>query len=296
MYWNHPNTIVKFDKLTVKHFRKDYFYMEEHFHSWYEMTYLADGQRNFFIKDTKYTVQKGDLVFIAPSDIHRSFDANPSEYEKIELCFDPAWVARAQAIAPDFALQFPFDQEVRILRLGPEEQEYVESIFFKMIYEMKRQPSGYTYEVTMLLTQLLMFSTRQYQLPASHQPLTLPAADNITKMIRYINDNYTERLYLDELAAIFHFNPSYLSHRFKEVTGISFIDYVNSVRVKEAQKLLVRSATPVTDVAMQCGFTNLTHFGRVFKDMTGSTPTAYRKNHQSLRSLGSMSADSFPIS
>ncbi|TDF98679.1 AraC family transcriptional regulator [Paenibacillus piri] len=279
MYWNQPNTILKYDQLTVKHIRKDHFSMDDHFHSRYEITYLIDGERHFFIKDTTYTLQKGDLVFIAPADIHRSFDANPSGYEKIELYFDPKWIHKTGVIASDFDVVYPFDQENRMLRLASREQEYVESLLFKMMYEMKQQPAGYNHEITMLLTQLLMFSTRQCHLLTHQQPRTLPVSDNITRMIRYINENYTEKLCLEHLAAMFHFNPSYLSYRFKEVTGISFIEYVNSVRVKEAQKLLTKSSSPVTDIALQCGFTNLTHFGRVFKYITGITPSAYRRKH-----------------
>lgn len=279
MYWNQPNTIAKYDQLTVKHIRKDHFSMDDHFHSWYEITYLVDGVRHFFIRDTKYTLQKGDLVFIAPTDIHRSFDANPSEYEKIELYFDPKWIVRSEDIAPDFDVVYPFLQENRILRLAAREQEYVETLLFKMIYELKQRPIGFTHELTMLLTQMLMFTTRQCHLPTHQQPRTPPVSDNITNMIRYINANFTEKLYLEDLAAKFHFNPSYLSYRFKEVTGISFIEYLNSVRVKEAQRMLANSGSPVTDIALQCGFSNLTHFGRVFKDITGVTPSAFRRNH-----------------
>lgn len=279
MYWNHPNTIAKFDQLAVKRLRKDRFYMDEHFHSWYEITYLMDGDRHFFIKDTKYALQKGDLVFIAPNDIHRSMDASPSEYEKIELIFDPGWLTKVQSLSPEVDLTFPFGHEVRILRLTVREQEYIECLFLKMMYEMKQKPPGYPHEITMLLTHLLLFSTRQYQSPTQPQPRAFPASDNITTMIRFINDNFMERLQLEDLAAQFHFNPSYLSFRFKEVTGISFVEYVNSVRVKEAQKQLVKSGQPITEIAMQCGFSNLTHFGRVFKDIAGITPTAYRKNH-----------------
>ncbi|MFD0675702.1 MULTISPECIES: helix-turn-helix transcriptional regulator [unclassified Paenibacillus] len=279
MYWKYPDTILKFDGLTAKRFRKDHFYMDDHFHSWYEITYLLDGSRHFFIKDKKYVLKKGDLVFIAPNDIHRSLDANPSEYEKIELGFDLKWISRARNIAPDFEMDFPFHQDIRILRLTLQEQEYVESILTKVMHEIMQEQYGFQHEAAMLLTQLLMFSTRLYQLPSQQQPQTSPGSDNITNMIRYINDNYMEKLYLENIASKFHFNPSYLSYRFKEVTGISFVDYVNSVRIQEAKKLLVKSNSPVTEVAMQCGFTNLTHFGRVFKGLTGITPTLFRRNY-----------------
>jgi YesN/AraC family two-component response regulator len=72
-------------------------------------------------------------------------------------------------------------------------------------------------------------------------------------------------------------SPYYLSRFFKEATGFTFVEYLNSVRIKEAKRLLERSSMKVKLISRKVGFGSVTHFGRVFKLVTGHTPLYYRK-------------------
>ncbi|MFW5749714.1 MAG: helix-turn-helix domain-containing protein, partial [Halanaerobium sp.] len=84
-------------------------------------------------------------------------------------------------------------------------------------------------------------------------------------------------LTLSSLADKFNYSPAYLSRAFKEVTGFNFVEYKNNVRIKEAGKLLQQSKLSVTEIATEVGFNNITHFGRIFKEITDLSPLAYRK-------------------
>ena len=99
----------------------------------------------------------------------------------------------------------------------------------------------------------------------------------ISDIVRYINSHYRERITLDNLSRQFHLSPSHLSRMFKEVTGFGLNEFINQVRIKEAQRLLRTTRYSVTEVAAQTGYDNITHFGRTFKKMTGSSPSRYRK-------------------
>jgi transcriptional regulator GlxA family with amidase domain len=77
-------------------------------------------------------------------------------------------------------------------------------------------------------------------------------------------------------------SPYYISRMFKEVTGFSFVHYLNLIRVKEAQRLLQRTEMKITDVALSVGFDNFSHFGKTFKSITQTTPREYRKQQRSL--------------
>ena len=72
-------------------------------------------------------------------------------------------------------------------------------------------------------------------------------------------------------------NSSYLSRIFKKNTGFSFNEYVNYQRIFSAQDLLKNTTKQITGIAISVGFDSSTHFGRVFKQLTGFTPSAYRK-------------------
>jgi YesN/AraC family two-component response regulator len=84
-------------------------------------------------------------------------------------------------------------------------------------------------------------------------------------------------LSLQSLAEKFYVSPYYLSRFFKEVTGFTFVEYLNNVRVKEAKKLLESSSMKVNLIFKKVGFGSVTHFGRVFKSVTGYAPLHYRK-------------------
>ncbi|MNJ41043.1 Bifunctional transcriptional activator/DNA repair enzyme AdaA [compost metagenome] len=84
------------------------------------------------------------------------------------------------------------------------------------------------------------------------------------------------------LAEKFYVSPYYLSRFFKEATGFTFVEYVNSVRINEATKLLERSSLKVNLIAKKVGFGSVTHFGRVFKSVTGHAPLYYRKEASEL--------------
>ncbi|MNW01185.1 HTH-type transcriptional regulator YesS [compost metagenome] len=77
-----------------------------------------------------------------------------------------------------------------------------------------------------------------------------------------------------------HITRSYLSTYFKEKTGINFVDYVNSVRIDKAKKLLLNPAIRIQDAAQFVGYQNINSFNRMFKKSTGFTPSEFRRNEQ----------------
>lgn len=98
----------------------------------------------------------------------------------------------------------------------------------------------------------------------------------IRKAAEYISANFAENISLAGLADEFHLNPSYLSLLFKQVTGQSFKEYLNMVRVEEAKRLLADTDYSIMDVAVACGFNDQSYFTKIFKKQTGLTPKQFR--------------------
>ncbi|GAA3399542.1 helix-turn-helix domain-containing protein [Paenibacillus hodogayensis] len=92
-----------------------------------------------------------------------------------------------------------------------------------------------------------------------------------------IRQRYNEDLSLDRIADRLGLTPSYVSRYIKEKTGSNFSDLLNEVRIKKAKELLGRSNVQVRDIATRVGYVNVTSFIRMFKKVTGLTPSDYRK-------------------
>ena len=134
----------------------------------------------------------------------------------------------------------------------------------------------YMYLLTMLT------AVREFQITKSEENSAASSvnADESRKfglVTKYINQNYMYELPLDKLASIAGYSKYHFSRIFKEYNGMSYIQYINSKRIKAAERLMADSSLPITEVAMQCGFSSLTTFNRAFRKAKGCTPTEFRK-------------------
>lgn len=94
----------------------------------------------------------------------------------------------------------------------------------------------------------------------------------------YLEENYDKDITLDALANKLNISRSYLSTYFKEKTGDYFVDYVNLVRINKAKVLLLQPDIRIQDAAQSAGYQNINSFNRMFKKLTGFTPSEFRKN------------------
>lgn len=247
-----------------------------HFHSTYEIYYLMSGKREFFIQDRTVTINEGDVVIIAPNILHRTTNAERPKHERFiinmhERLFSPDG-SHKETLRP------LLDQDYLIVSGSLRNRQSIETLCGAIIQEMRERGSGFELYAQTLAVQLLIMCCRHFrqqdvELPASPSPMH----ERISEIIRYINEHYVEELSLHLLADRFYVSPYYLSRSFKEATGFAFVEYVNSVRIKEAKKLLEGSSIKVNLIARKVGFGSVTHFGRVFKAVTGHAPLHYRR-------------------
>jgi two-component system response regulator YesN len=100
--------------------------------------------------------------------------------------------------------------------------------------------------------------------------------DTIEKIKIYVQRNYKNDLSIEFISSLFYLNRSYCSHIFKEKTGQNFVDYMNSVRIDHAKKLLKSTDKKMYQISKLVGYDNVKYFFRIFKKSTGMTPEQYR--------------------
>ncbi len=247
-----------------------------HFHGTYEIYVLLSGEREFFIKDRTLVASQGDVIIIAPHILHRTTNADKPEHERLIVNIHESRLTMADDSFEDI-MQPLLQKDYVVVRSAPDDLAIVQSLAERIIEELRERKPGFALFVQTLALQLFVVCCRHMKQHNSAR-LKSPSLmhERISEIVQYMNRHYMQELSLPQVAEAFYVSPFYLSRSFKEATGFSFTEYVNSVRIKEAKKLLERSSMKVSHIASKVGFGSVTHFGRVFKAVTGFSPLHFR--------------------
>jgi AraC-like DNA-binding protein len=239
--------------------------------------YLLAGERYYFIKDRTYFVRKGGLIFINTNELHKTTDTGVPDHERIMVRFAENFIDGDRH--PMIDLLVDFEKKIPcLIELPVRNQQQVEDLLQRMLREIEQQEAGFEAILQTLLIQLLIYIYRYSRnlQTGSFRHLS-PVHEKISEVVQYINGHFQEPITLGLLSREFYISPFYLSRVFKEVTGFTFIEYLNTLRIKEAQRLLRETGAKVIVISEQAGFGNIAHFGRIFKKLTGLSPLQYKK-------------------
>ncbi|MBE6822975.1 MAG: helix-turn-helix domain-containing protein [Ruminococcaceae bacterium] len=256
----------------------------QHFHSSYEIYYLLEGERNYFIKSKAYRVGRGNLVFIGCGQIHKTTVAHSDRHERILLEVSESLIHRLVQDPEGETLEHgPFSSRSGVLELTGTEQEWVEAALFRMIEEIREKQPAYVQAATAVLQQLLIFIMRKDRSAESKSPAIHSAKhQKVNEVANYIGMNYSDIPSLDALSERFYISKYYLCRIFKEVTGMTISQYINANRLKAAEKMLLESSESIIRIAALSGFGNVTYFDKVFRESLGLSPAQYRKFNRNL--------------
>lgn len=243
-----------------------------HYHSRYEIYYLYSGERFYFIQDKTFHIKKGSLVLIPPNIVHATLNVQNIAYERFLVTFTDSDMEYFCSYFPDINFYETFENGIYVVNFSPKEQLVVESILEKM-----RDSEDFTSK-QFFLSQLLFLANKTKEAKPVEDDNELSGTQKtITEVVAHINNNFQTELNLENISSEFFIDSCYLSRIFKKTVGMSFVDYINNVRVMEAKKLLISTDESIISIAENVGFKSNTHFGRVFKKITGIPPLQYRK-------------------
>lgn len=126
-------------------------------------------------------------------------------------------------------------------------------------------------EIINLLTKYLMED--EYYIQEKHDD---ELYELVVRIIDYIDDNYKQKISLDQIATLTNYNKSYLSSIFKKKMGVTIFEYLRNVRIEHCLSDLKNSNENIVDIALNNGFANIQIFNRTFKELFGMTPKQYR--------------------
>lgn len=268
--------------ITVERIERDYNFsmVSKHFHNEYEIYYLINGERYYFIEKQIYYVKKGSLVFIDRNQIHKTVGANTNYHDRILLLISEDEIGPLLRLSEDIDIASFFAKNFGIIELNEAGQKHVEGILFSIMKEMKMKQTSYEFLVKTKLAELLIYAVRCKNGENSTmkaEPVRTEKYKKISEIAEYINEYYHSDISLSDISKYFYISKCYLSRIFKEITGFTVNEYINIIRVKKAQQLLEHSDHNITEIAEQVGYDSITYFEKIFKKYLEISPLKYRK-------------------
>lgn len=234
-----------------------------------ELSLVLDGQGTVYYAGKIYRVRKGDLIVKHAAILHSEETLREDPIDQICLIF--AGVRNDGSL---FASLLPSDTQP-ILKTGSF-FPYLEQLFLYIMEIREKKPVGYESALHDTLKALL--SSVQLLGPQSDTDSKNSAAASIIHdVIHYIDTHYAENITLEDLSGLFFFSPCYLSRKFKEETGYTVNQYIISLRMGEAEKMLIFETASIKDIAQKTGYSNLQYFYTTFKKYTGYTPAEFKR-------------------
>lgn len=268
--------------LLVRRFQLPYFDAPWHYHPEYELTYIVKGYGRRFIGDHVEPFEAGDLVLIGPNLPH--FWRSDDTFYK----------ADSKAQVESIVIQFPVTLDEQVLAAVPEAAA-VRQLFERARYGLRfssaiRQLVSAQLEdlpaatglaqVAGLLTVLNELTTdREASLLASEGYQLAPGAaetERMKRILEFMLANFKEEIRIEQVASVAGMAPAAFCRYFRKRTRKTFVEYLNELRISHARNLLTQADLSISQVGLESGFNNLSHFHRHFKRLTGFTPLRYQ--------------------
>ena len=245
-----------------------------HTHPFTELFYVVDGKGEFNIQGQRFPVKANDFVIINPQVEHTELSSPDEPLEYIVLGINGLSFSNLTPVS-EGGHPFSFfnlrDEQKDILR-------YLNA----MVQEATSQSMSYELVCHNLLEILLIKILRHqhFDLEVGKQS---KATKDISFIKHYLETYYHESIQLEDLASMTHLSRFYISHSFKKEIGMSPMEYLIAIRIKESKILLRTTNYSISQVADIVGFTTPTYFSKQFRKSTGISPTDYREQYQGVQ-------------
>lgn len=232
----------------------------------FQLLYVAAGKAHFFLNEEDVIVTAGHMVLYQPKEVQRYVYYGVDQTEVF-------WVHFTGSDVKNILKSYGIPLTEHVFYTG--QLPAYKNLFQKMILELQTCKPHYEELLSLLLRQLFILLSRQLQ--DGHK-----AADHIQSeiesAIRYFSNNYQTDIVIDQYAASIHRSTAWFIRNFKHYTGMTPMQYIISVRMTNAQRLLGTTEYNITEIASVVGYDNPLYFSRLFKKQIGLSPTDYRKN------------------
>ena len=258
--------------VSVSSRNKETMLLPEHIHDYFELYYLHQGSARHFVENDIISLKHGEFVFIAQNAIHKTvYDAG--KYSKrVLIDFTQDYIGEAyKDVLDELGAK-------KYLSLPINWQPVAEEIILRLCKEYGGNEKLHAQLCRALLQELIILLHRH----AIHRKAAVltETEQSIQSAAKYISEHYSDELNLSYLATMYSMSNCYFSRTFKQFTGFGVSEYINIIRIQQAEQMLCTGGLSVRQVANACGFNDSNYFAAVFKRHKGITPLKFSAMHK----------------
>jgi len=251
-----------------------------HSHNNFELNYILSGSGRRIVGDNISSFERGDLVLLGP-EVPHSWEILESQKNIPPSCITTHFYENI--IGSDFFNIPELEHVENLLKQANRGISFTGSKIKKIRTKLERLVDldgleSYI-ELLSIFNDLLQTESVEYLASAIDLPVKFTKdLDRINRVYEYVFLNIEEGIKLGDVADLLHMAPGSFCRYFKKKTSRTFTQYVKSVRIGLAAKMLVETEKTITQICYDSGYNNLANFNHYFKSLMNKTPSEYRKN------------------
>lgn len=236
---------------------------QQHEHAFLEILFVRSGEGTVYINDEQMPIQKGDLLVFNPHLPHYESGENISFFffgvNNVKLENQPENYLLEDGVCPVF-------------HTGDQAQTF-ETYFTELITEAERKLYYYD-EISENLVKIIL--SHILRILAYGDESYFKTNESYRRAKEYIDNNYENIKSVDDVCNGMYISRYYLTHLFKEYSGMSPLKYILIKRMDHAKDLLTNTDMPISEIALRAGYAEVNSFIKTFKNIESVTPAAYR--------------------
>lgn len=253
-----------------------------HYHNAIEIIYILEGEFLITVGNTKYNLKQGEMVIINAKEvhsvnvldygIHRSFAV---KFLPETICSDSQSLMELKYILP-YIISFS-DFKTYYTRAEVENSN-IKNCIDNIMKEDAERDHAYKFAIRIFISHLFLNLIRKVnKIKPAKEEIKESIRNEFKNIFHYIATNYADKLTAVQVAKRFGLRQSDFSANFKKITGKSFNEYLNYVRICKAKRMLISSEKNITEISLAVGFSNTSYFISCFKAQMDVTPATFKQ-------------------
>ena len=266
-----------------------------HYHSYIEILYGLEGTYDVWLNGKLHRFTEGELVLINSKEVHQINALSENGGRYLVLRFEPEIIYSnmfGNYLQLKYALPFILENasHQKVISRDEIEQASIPALLLEIEEEFKHESYGYELAIQNLIGRVFLWIIRYFHntgMEDAFYPSVEEYMKHLQPALEYVIEHYAEELKISHMAALCSMSVSYFSRVFNQQMRMNFNEYVNRVRLMEAEKLLVSTTLNITEISSAVGYDTTSYFIKLFKDHKEITPGQFR--------AGSQSPDTVPV-